>query len=623
MSTIPPRFTQELRDRINLSEIIGRSVALKRAGREFRGCCPFHNEKSPSFYVNDDKQFYHCFGCGAHGDVIGFVMQNNNLSFVEAIESLAATAGMAVPQQTPQEIARSKTEKSLYNLLDDTTKWFEARLRDNAHRDALTYMRERGMSDELLASFRIGFAPADGQALQKFLKAQGYSNQQMIDAGVAKASTRGGEPYSFFRDRVMFPVPDRRGRIVAFGGRVLPEHLRPVPEGESKPPKYINSSETVLFRKGKMLYGEPHARQAAADNQTLIIVEGYLDVIATFSAGYRGALAPLGTALTEEQILALWKMIPGDQKTPVLCFDGDDAGRRAASRALERILPLLKPDHSVKFAFLPNGEDPDSLIKAQGKPAFEAVINSAMNLVDFLWTHHTIGRTFTTPEERAGLAKALEADALRIPDQSVQHYYRDALRQKVRESFNSYQPKSGGLRSPGMKGQGKPNIAVTGLVLRRPAFSESRISLQILLACLLNHPDLFREVEDEAGHLDFPDDRMGALRQSLLMALGHNEGEREEGLDSKGLQTYLIEQGFETELKMVLSEALYTHAGFARPNSELDVVRKGWQHTVSLILDKHHKGELRAQAQTLAGDFSDENEQRLMALHRSNRSNET
>ncbi len=615
-STIPPRFTQELRDRINLSEVVGRAVRLVRAGREFKGCCPFHNEKSPSFYVNDDKQFYHCFGCGAHGDVIGFVMQNGNLSFIEAVESLAAQAGMAVPQQTPQEIARSKTEKSLYNLLDDTARWFEARLRDNAHRDALTYVQERGMSEEMLAAFRIGFSPADGQALPKYLKAQGYSNAQMIEAGVARASTRGGEPYSFFRDRVMFPVPDRRGRIVAFGGRVLPEHLRPVAEGDSKPPKYINSSETVLFHKGEMLYGEPHARQAAADGQTLIVVEGYLDVIASFGAGYRGALAPLGTALTEEQILALWKMIPSDQKTPVLCFDGDDAGRRAAARSLERILPLLKPDHSVRFAFLPNGEDPDSLIKGQGKVAFDAVINSAVNLVDFLWTHHTMGRTFNTPEERAGLSKALDEDALRIPDQSVQHYYRDALRQKVRDSFRV--PFNPGPKGSG-KWQGKPNVAPTGVTLRRPAFSESRIPLQILLACILNHPALFREVEDEFGRISFPDDRMGALRQAMLMVLGIDE----EGLDSKGLETYLMQQGYETELKMVLSDAIYTHAGFARPNSELDVVRKGWQDTVSLIQRKSVKRELQAAGQTLAGEFSDENEQRMMALHRSNRSNET
>ncbi|MDB5490724.1 MAG: dnaG [Micavibrio sp.] len=608
---------QELRDRINLSEVVGRSVKLTRAGREFKGCCPFHNEKSPSFYVNDDKQFYHCFGCGAHGDVIGFIMQNGNLSFIEAVESLATQAGMQVPEQTPQEIARSKTEKSLYNLLDDTARWFEARLRDNAHRDALTYVRERGMSEEMLAAFRVGFSPADSQALPRYLKAQGYSNAQMIEAGVARASTRGGEPYSFFRDRVMFPVPDRRGRIVAFGGRVLPEHLRPVAEGDSKPPKYINSSETVLFHKGEMLYGEPHARQAAADGQTLIVVEGYLDVIASFSAGYRGALAPLGTALTEEQILALWKMIPADQKIPVLCFDGDDAGRRAAARSLERILPLLKPDHSVRFAFLPNGEDPDSLIKGQGKAAFDAVINSAMNLVDFLWTHHTMGRTFDTPEERAGLSKALDDDALRIPDQSVQHYYRDALRQKVRTSFRT--PFNPGPRGGSGKWQGKPNVVPTGVTLRRPAFSESRIPLQILLACILNHPALFRDIEDEFGRVNFPDDRMGALRQCILMVLGADE----EGLDSKGLAAYLMQQGFETELKMVLSDAIYVHAGFARPNSELDVVRKGWQDTVSLIRRKSVGRELQAAAQTLAGEFSDENEQRMMALHRSNRSDET
>lgn len=607
---------QELRDRLSLSEIVGRAVKLTRAGREFKACCPFHNEKSPSFYVNDDKQFYHCFGCGAHGDVIGFTMQNGNLSFIEAVESLAALAGMQVPQQTPQEIERSKTEKSLYSLLDDTAKWFEARLRDGAHRDALTYVQERGLSEDVLTSFRIGFAPADGQALPKFLKTKGYTEAQMIEAGVARASTRGGEAYSFFRDRLMFPVPDRRGRVVAFGGRVLPEHLRPLAAGESKPPKYINSSETALFHKGEMLYGEPHARQAARDNLPLIVVEGYLDVIASFGAGYRGALAPLGTALTEEQILSMWKMIPADQKIPVLCFDGDDAGRRAAAKSCERILPLLKPDHSVRFAFLPDGQDPDSLIKAQGKEAFDSVIESAMNLVDFLWVHHTMGRKFDTPEERAGLSTALDAETLRIPDRNVQHYYRDALRQKVRDAFGPVFQKKGGV------GRGTPAkpYAQTGLVLRRPAFSDSQISSQILLACLVNHPALFGWVEEALGRLDFPDERFSALRQEIIMVLGQDE----DGLDSQGLQTYLMQKGFELELKTVLSEAIYTHARFARPDSELEIVRKGWQDTMSLIQQKSVWKELKAAGQALAGEFSDENEQRIMALQRSNKSrNET
>lgn len=604
---------QELRDRLTLSEIIGRRVKITRAGREFKACCPFHSEKSPSFYINDDKQFFHCFGCGAHGDVIGFTMRNDNLSFIEAVESLASLAGMAVPQQTPQEITRAREEKDLYSLLEDTTKWFESALRDSNHAEALDYMKQRGISEELLAAFRIGFSPADGKALPRYLKAQGYTDRQMVEAGVVRLSNRDNQPFSFFRDRVMFPVPDRRGRVVAFGGRVLPEHLRPLNPGDSKPPKYINSSETPIFHKGRMLYGEPHARHAAADGQRLIVVEGYLDVMAAFSAGYRGALAPLGTALTEEQILSLWKMIPAEQKAPVLCFDGDQAGRRAAARACERILPLLKPDHSVRLAFLPDGQDPDSLIKAQGKGAFDAVIDAAIPLVDFLWMEHITGRRFDTPEERAGLSQTLENEALKIADRSVQIYYRNAFRQKVSDAFWKKPPAGRG----GTKGRTPPAASATGLQLRRPAFSNKQTRVQALLACILNHPDLFEAVEDELGCLSIEDLRLSALRQAILQRLGEDSS-----LDSAALQGHLKGEGYQIELKSVLSEAVYNHAGFARPNSELDIVQKGWQHILSQIQGDSVSGEVNARWKALADQPNEENERRLLAFQLSNRASQ-
>lgn len=600
---------QELRDRLTLSEIIGRRVKITRAGREFKACCPFHNEKSPSFYINDDKQFYHCFGCGAHGDVIGFTMRNDNLSFIEAVESLAGLAGMQVPQQAPQDIARAREEKSLYSLLEDTAKWFESCLRDPVNAEALGYMQQRGLSDDLLAAFRIGFAPADGQALPRYLRGRGYSDRQMIEAGVAKPSNRDGQPYSFFRDRVMFPVPDRRGRVVAFGGRVLPEHLRPLNPGDSKPPKYINSSETPVFHKGRMLYGEPHARHAAADGQALIVVEGYLDVMAAFSAGYRGALAPLGTALTEEQILSLWKMIPGEQKIPVLCFDGDNAGRRAAARACERILPLLKPDHSVRLAFLPDGQDPDSLIKAQGKAAFDAVIDAAIPLVDFLWAEHIAGRRFDTPEERAGLSQTLENETLKIADRSVQIYYRNAFRQKISEAFWKKQPPAG----KGGRGQLSVRPAA-GLQLRRPAYSKELTRVQVLLACVLNHPSLFETIEDELGRLPIENPRFSALRQAIIQCLG-----KDSGLDSAALHAHLKGEGYQIELESILSEAVYNHAGFARPNSGLDIVQKGWQHILSQIQGDSVSGEVNARWKALADQPDEENERRLLAFQLSSR----
>lgn len=613
MSTIPPRFMQELRDRLALSEVIGRHVRILRAGREFKACCPFHHEKSPSFYINDDKQFYHCFGCQAHGDVVEFTMRHNNLSFIEAVESLAAQAGMQVPRASPQEIERSKKEKDLYTLMDEATTWFQKRLYESTHFDALSYMRDRGVTEELLAGFRIGFAPAEGQALPRYLKGQGFSESQMIEAGIARASTRGGEAYSFFRDRIMFPVPDRRGRIVAFGGRVLPTHLRPLAPGESGPPKYINSSETTLFRKGEMLFGEPQARQAAHDGLSLIVVEGYLDVMAAFSAGYRGALAPMGTALTEAQITALWKMIPADEKVPVLCFDGDDAGRRAASKAVERLLPLLQPSHSVRIAFLPNGQDPDSLIKSQGKSAFDAIIDSAMNLIDFIWLRHTAGKRFDTPEAQAGLNQTLENDVLMIPDRNVQHYYREALRQKLRASFAPQRKTS---FAPGASHQGKAGKGPAHPVaMRRPGFAEDRTPILVLLACVLNHPGIFDSIEDELGQLEISEPRYAALRQAVIQALGQSPH-----LDSAGLRHHLEQEGYAAEMVAVLSELVYTHAGFARPDTDFSFVRIGWKDTLAFLNRRTLQRELKAAEQAMKNDFSDENERRIIALRRSGRS---
>jgi len=617
MSTIPPRFMQELRDRLSLSEIVGRRVKLARAGREFKACCPFHHEKSPSFYVNDDKQFYHCFGCGAHGDAVGFTMRHDNLSFIEAVEVLAAQAGMQVPKSSPQEIARAKEEKDLYALMEDVTRWFEDALREPRHADALGYLTGRGMGDDLIRAFRVGFSPADGQALPRFLKEKGYTEAQMIEAGVVRRSNRDNQPFSFFRDRIMFPVSDRRGRVVAFGGRVMPEHLRPpIADGAAKPPKYINSAETTLFHKGRMLYAQSQARQAAIDGQDIIVVEGYVDVIAAFSGGYRGAVAPLGTALTADQVMVLWKMIPKDQKIPVLCFDGDDAGRRAAARACDVILPLLKPDHSVRLAFLPDGQDPDSLIRGQGPSAFAAVIDAAMPLIDFIWLNHTAGKNFDTPEIRAGLAQALEEEALRIADRNVQHFYRDAFRAKVRELTRiPFKPGGGGRGKAQQKGSFTGGGLVRpGQTLRKPTFTGERIQAMILLACVVNHPALFGWVEDELGRLDMDDPVLSSLRQGILMGLSEAPD-----LDSAALKAYLNGQGYQETLDLVLSEAVYTHAGFARPDSELDIVRKGWQDTLSFMNRKAVWKELKAAGRALSVDFSDENEQRMMALHRTDR----
>jgi len=601
--SIPPRFTAELRDRVTLSELIGRRVKLVRAGREYKGCCPFHHEKSPSFYVNDDKQFYHCFGCGAHGDAIGFVMQHDNLSFIEAVEILAGQAGMQVPEQTPQEIARAQEEKGLHSLMDETTRFFEKTLRESGAQAALGYLHGRGMNDELLTSFRIGFAPADGQLLRAYLKQAGYTDAQMLEAGVIRKSERGKEPYAFFRDRIMFPVADRRGRVVAFGGRILPDHLRPPDTGDFKPPKYINSSDTPLFHKGQMLYSASRARQAAAEGKPVIVVEGYVDVMACCQAGFTGAVAPLGTALTEEQILVLWKLIPSDVKIPILSFDGDNAGRRAAARACERILPLLKPDHSVKLAFLPEGQDPDSLLRASGKKAFEAILDTAMSLVDFMWLHHTGGRALNTPEAKAGLSKTLMDEVARIADREVQQYYKQAFRDKLYALGRSEAPSS--------KGKGrKAGPAKTPTSVKPVTHSGEALRHMMLLAAVINHPEIIGSIEEELGQMPIWQERLDLLRQAVLNLLGTDLA-----LDGAGLCTHLTQRGFGDELAQILSERVYTHGRFARPSTPVEEVLEQWQETWRFIQQQSVGKELRDAGQALAHDLSPENEQKWQALH--------
>ena len=570
-----------------LSDIIGRKVRLTRAGREHKGCCPFHNEKTPSFYVNDDKQFYHCFGCGAHGDAIGFAMTHDNLSFIEAIEALAGEAGMEVPQQSPQEIAKAKEEKSLYSLMEDATRWMEAQLRDPSNITAYRYITERGNTDEQLSGFRVGYAPADGQAVRKAMLALDYTDAQMIECGVLRAGKDGREPYAFFRERIMFPVPDRRGRIVAYGGRILPDHLRPPDRGDYTPAKYMNSSDTPLFHKGSQLYGEPRARQASIDGHSVIVVEGYVDVMACAKAGYPGAVAPMGTALTEEQIMVLWRMIPAERKVPILCFDGDNAGRRAASRACERILPLLKADHSARIAFLPDGQDPDSLVNGQGAKALVSIISSAMPLVDFLWVHHTADKKFDTPEDRAGLTKALEQDVLRIPDREVQHYYRQAFKEKVNKAFGqnyggSYGGTKGGYKNNYQgsykKPWGKKPHEQPVTAMKRPSFSRQKLVGQVLLASILNHPALFDHVEEELGMLNIQEPRLNALRQAILAYMCEGGD-----ISANDLQRQMSEQGFVSEIRGLLSESIYTHARFARPQSEIEDVHSGWQQALKAL----------------------------------------
>lgn len=563
--TIPPRFLDEIRARVTLSEVIGKRVRLTRAGREFKGCCPFHKEKSPSFTVNDDKQFYHCFGCGAHGDVIGFVMQHGNLTFMEAVESLAAQAGMQVPKSNPADIARAEKSRDLHKLMDLAASWMQEQLRLPKNRDVLDYVRGRGISDDTLSSFRIGYAPEGRQELRAYLKGQGYTDEHLIEAGITKKSEKGAEPYVFFRERLMFPVTDRRGRIVAFGGRTLPDHMRAPSRDGYTPAKYINSSDTPLFDKGRMLYGEAAARLNVKPDCPALVVEGYMDVIACHQAGFKGAVAPMGTALTEEQILGLWKMIPGEEKIPILCFDGDNAGQQAAMRASARILPLLGPGQSARFAFMPQGEDPDSLLRAGKRAAFEEVLKSSMTLFDYLWFTHTAGRDVAMPEIRAGITASLNQAVAAIHDAEVQRHYKELIRTKIAEAFfaRPQQPSSRPFQQNRQRGGfgGRQSFAAgpvpSGIKPRAPSFQDK--AARIFLAAILNHPAIFDSFEEDMAHFPMPSPGLDRLRQDIM------EGLISGGLDRDGLHHHLNNLGHKQFLNDIVCESIYIHAAFTRP----------------------------------------------------------
>ena len=577
MSTFGPAFLDELRNRLTLSEVIGRRVKITRAGREFKACCPFHKEKSPSFTINDAKGFFHCFGCGAHGDVIGFTMRQENRSFPEAVEILAGMAGMQVPKSSPEEAKRYEEEKNLYTLIDEAAKWFEEQLRIPTGRIVLDYAKKRNLSEETISRFRLGYAPNDAQALIKYLTAKGYKPQQMIDAGLAKKSERGtsnqdGGVYSFFRGRLIFPVGDRRGRVVAFGARLL--------EGDG--PKYINSADHGLFHKGQLLYGFSRARAAAADGKPLIITEGYMDVIRLVEAGFMGAVAPLGTALTEEQIQLLWKIIPKPpvrpdllNHIPILCFDGDNAGSKAAERALERVLPHIAADQSVRFAAMPTGEDPDTLILNKGPSARQTVLDAALPLIDFMWQRTAGDRPLNTPEDRAGFRRALEARVALIKDRALQQDYKNTVQERLQQNFSSagnenqkrFEKRSGNKNS-NSKSYGRSFMPVI-----KPRPLPNNLQERIVLALLINHPALFVEMEGALHNLPITDAGLDPLRQGIFDFMAEPDLEHE---NPAVLKDYLEKAGLGQALAKVLSPDLYVHAGFARPERPLSTALAGW-----------------------------------------------
>ncbi len=557
--SFPPRFLDELRNRLSVSEVVGRKVRLIRKGREHSGLCPFHNEKTPSFTVNDEKGFYHCFGCGAHGDVVGFAMRSQSLSFPEAVERLASEAGLEVPRATPEEREKARHEATLHDAMEAACLYYEKALHTPDGLGALDYLRSRGLSEETIARFRLGFAPESRTAMKTTLLGNGITLEMLIEAGLLIAPEDGREPFDRFRGRVIFPITDRRGRVIAFGGRIM---------GDGQP-KYLNSPDTPLFHKGHVLYGLAQARAPAAEQKEILVTEGYMDVIALSQAGFANAVAPLGTALTESQIEILWKLAP----EPTLCFDGDAAGQRAAARAAERALAILKPGCSLRFATLPAKEDPDSLIKSQGPQAMRAVLESAQPLIDVLWRLETQGKAVDTPERRAALEKSLNDRASMVADHSVQEHYRRAFRDRLWDEFRGKRNKTPGFAGRAQSGR---SSALPHRPQLPPPPPDRRREV-VLIGTIINHPEIAHRVEERLGLISFGDSELDKLRQEVLKHL-HDAPD----LDSASLKTHLVETGFAETMRFVTGEAALGHAGFARNEASEAEAREGWDHTWEL-----------------------------------------
>ena len=606
----PPRFLDELRQRLSLAEIVGRRVKLIRRGREFTGLCPFHNEKTPSFSVVEDKGFYHCFGCGAHGDVIGFTMQTENLSFPEAVGQLARRAGLEVPQETREERERAERHATLQTAVDAACAFFETMLHGPEGRAARAYLEQRGLDDATIRRFRLGFAPDGRDKLKRAVMSGTMPEALLLEAGLLRKPEGGGESYDYFRNRVIFPIGDRRGRMIAFGGRVM----------DDGQPKYLNSPETPLFQKGRNLYGWALARVAAAKDPSAIVVEGYMDVIALHRAGFTTAVAPLGTALTEAQIEELWRMAP----EPVLCFDGDSAGQRAASRALARALPILKPGLSLRFAILPPAEDPDSLILHHGASAMRELLDRAQPLAEVLWRLETAHPT-DTPERRAALEKRLDSQVRLIADRSVQEHYRNFFRERLAEMFGARRGPVGGRTMPRFGAQREGYQSGFGGRMRGrrlappPPWREAapqgdpqllaRRREEVILALVLNHPSLLNEVEEEFAQFEFLSPDLDKLRNAILKTHAPQPD-----LDAETLTRQLKDDGFAKTLDGVLSAQVLNHAAFARPGADAETVRLGWADTKSRFEKRRLGLQIRDAAQDLAGDMSVENWTRMQPL---------
>ncbi|HRO01343.1 MAG TPA: DNA primase [Nitrobacter sp.] len=482
----PPSFIDEVKARLPVSEVVGRRVKLKRAGREFKGLSPFQQEKTPSFTVNDQKQFYHDFSTGKHGNIFDFVMETEGVSFPEAVERLAAMAGLPLPRSSREDEQREQRQKSLFEVMELAARYFEQNLASRVGAQARGYLSDRAIASSSIVEFRIGYATADRFALKEYLGSKGVPVADMIEAGLLIAGDDIPVPYDRFRDRIMIPIHDQRGRLVGFGGRALRKDVQP---------KYLNSPETPIFHKGSVVFNFHRARQPAHEANSVVAVEGYMDAIAVYQAGIRAVVATMGTAFTEEQIATLWRLSP----EPVVCFDSDRAGVAAAYRSVDRILPLLRVGKTFRFVFMDEQKDPDDLIREKGVEAFRSVLSGSLPLWDVLWQRETDGQDVRTPDKQAALEQRLYALVRTIQDPAVNTAFFRTSRMQLANLF--WQVNRGPSRN-----QKEAGSRFVRKELRIPG-EDQRSGLQkVLLGMLVQYPELLEDKQDAVLRLHFPDD---------------------------------------------------------------------------------------------------------------------
>ena len=587
---LPPAFLEELRARTPLAAIIGRRVKLARSGRQWKGCCPFHGEKTPSFYVYDDN--FHCFGCGAHGDAISFVMQTQGSGFPEAVAQLAAEAGLEVPKATPEAAAVEQRRTDLHAVLEAAVAAHQQRLWSQDGARALAYLRDRGLTDDTIRQHGLGWSGEARGAVVAELGRAGIDAALLVEAGVLRDGEDGRPPYDLFAGRVMVPIRDIRGRAVSLGGRIL---------GDGQP-KYLNGPETAVFSKKRTLFGLDAARPAVREGHRLVVVEGYFDVIALHQAGFGAAVAPLGTALTELQLAALWRLSP----SPVLCFDGDAAGARAAARAASLALPLLTPEQTLVVARMPTGEDPDTLVRGHGRAAFQAVLDAAQPLGHALFDLLREG-TGGLPEQRAGLRARLEAAAAQIRHPGLAREYRSALLDRF-FSDSRQRRVATGVRPPSRMSPHAPLRAT------RDAATSDLERCNILVVLLLNHPAILHAEEEMFAKLDLPSG-LDQLRTAMLAWAHGAEGlDFADSLDSAGLTAHLAAVGMAAQAAACVSFTEVSLPACAQADAMPAEALAGFWHFVGLLRRNYLDDEILAATRALAEHCDAVHQQRLIAL---------